>query len=101
MPASITDTLAADRADTPAAHRDLAVAFAETPARFVCEVAESQADAFAHAIGAVPWAWIGSVTGGGAAATLEIVDSGGGVARVPIAQLATAWRRLAVAEGHA
>jgi phosphoribosylformylglycinamidine synthase II len=98
VPASITDTLAADRADTPAAHRDLAVAFAETPARFVCEVAESQADAFAQAIGAVPWAWIGSVTGGGEAATLEIVDSGGGVARVPIAQLATAWRRLAVTE---
>jgi phosphoribosylformylglycinamidine synthase II len=80
---------------------DLISGFAETPGRFVCEVREEDADAFATAMGSVCWAWIGSVTPPDArGAALAIVGSHGDTERVAVADLAAAWRRLSHAEGH-
>jgi phosphoribosylformylglycinamidine synthase len=73
-----------------AAGHDLALAFGETPGRFVCEVRPEQAEAFAAAMAAVPWAWIGAVT---ATPDLEIAGCGGGVERIAVDRLARAWRR--------
>ena len=77
-----------DSAAVPAAARDAAVAFAETPGRFVCAVAAEDAGAFATAMADVPWAWIGAVA---AEPVLEIVGVAGGVERVPLERLAAAW----------
>jgi len=73
-----------------AAGHDLALAFGETPGRFVCEVRPEQAEAFAAALATVPWAWIGAVT---ATPDLEIAGCGGGVERIAVDRLARAWRR--------
>jgi phosphoribosylformylglycinamidine synthase len=76
----------------PALHRDLAIAFTETPGRFVCEVPVAVADRFAVEISktnAVPWAWIGNVVAGD---QLEIVSTAGSATTVPVASLARAWR---------
>jgi phosphoribosylformylglycinamidine synthase len=73
-----------------AAGHDLALAFGETPGRFVCEVRPEQAEAFAAAMAKVPWAWIGAVT---ATPDLEIAGCGGGVERIAVDRLARAWRR--------
>ena len=74
---------------------DLAVAFAETPGRFVCAVPAAAAERFAAAVAEVPWAWIGEVRPDG---RLEIVSAnpsgGSGAATViPLERLARAWRR--------
>jgi phosphoribosylformylglycinamidine synthase len=82
--------LAAVPCEPDAAGHDLAIAFGETPGRFVCEVRPGQAAEFAAALGDVPWAWIGAVT---AEPTLEIVGTTGNADRVPIDRLARAWRR--------
>jgi phosphoribosylformylglycinamidine synthase len=85
VPAELAVTAAA--AD---AVRDLAVAFAETPGRFVCEVDAAAAARFETAMKGVPWAWIGAVSAG---PRLEIVSRGGRVvADVPVDRLAGAWR---------
>jgi phosphoribosylformylglycinamidine synthase len=73
---------------TPAAARDLAVAFAETPGRFVCAVAPADADAFSARMAAVPWAWIGAAL---AEPVVEIVNVAGAVERVGLERLAEAW----------
>jgi phosphoribosylformylglycinamidine synthase len=82
--------LAAVPCASDAAGHDLSIAFGETPGRFVCAVPAARTEAFAAAMGDVPWAWIGAVT---AESTLEIVTSAGGVERVDVGRLAQAWRR--------
>jgi phosphoribosylformylglycinamidine synthase len=75
-----------------ALHRDLAIAFTETPGRFVCEVPAAVADQFAVEMSktnAVPWAWIGHVVTGD---QLEIVSTAGSATTVPVVSLARAWR---------
>jgi phosphoribosylformylglycinamidine synthase len=69
---------------------DRALAFGETPGRFVCEVRPEHAAAFEARLAAVPWGWIGEVT---AEPVLEIVGTGGGGDRVTVDRLAHAWRR--------
>jgi phosphoribosylformylglycinamidine synthase len=81
--------LAAVPCTADAAGHDLAVAFGETPGRFVCEVRPEHAEAFARAMAAVPWAWIGAVT---TTPELEIAGCGGGVERIAVDRLARAWR---------
>jgi phosphoribosylformylglycinamidine synthase len=75
-----------------ALHHDLAIAFTETPGRFVCEVPAAAAERFAthmNDTNRVPWAWVGTVVAGD---RLEIVSTGGQVTAVPVASLARAWR---------
>ena len=78
-----------------ALHRDLAIAFTETPGRFVCEVPAAVAERFAVEMSQrnqtqkVPWAWIGTVVAGD---RLEIVSTAGSATTVPVASLARAWR---------
>jgi hypothetical protein len=69
---------------------DLAIAFCETPGRFLCEVPTAQADRFAALLNGVAWGWIGAVTGG---ECLEIVTTGGPSASLPVDRLARAWRQ--------
>jgi len=71
--------------------RDLAIAFGESPGRFVCELPAGRAAEFAAALGDVPWAVIGEVL---AEPAVELVGSGG-VERVAVAALDSAWRSLA------
>ncbi|MFM7207599.1 MAG: phosphoribosylformylglycinamidine synthase subunit PurL [Planctomycetaceae bacterium] len=82
-------TLADVPAVAPAAGNDLAVAFAETPGRFVCEVRPEHAAEFARLLEGVPWAWIGGVA---ASADLEITLASGAVDSIPVDRLARAWR---------
>jgi len=72
----------------PADVHDLAVAFGEAPGRFVCEVSPDHVTRFETALAAVPWSWIGEVV---EEPFLDIV--GGTTTRLPIADLARAWRR--------
>ena len=83
-----------------ALHRDLAIAFTETPGRFVCEVPAALADQFAVEMSQrnqtqrdqtqkMPWAWIGTVVAGD---RLEIVSTTGQTTTLPVASLARAWR---------
>jgi phosphoribosylformylglycinamidine synthase len=73
-----------------AAARDLAIAFAETPGRFVCEVNAADVPRFESLLAGVPWAWIGEVSAG---PRLQIVSSAGNpVADIPVDRLARAWR---------
>jgi phosphoribosylformylglycinamidine synthase len=85
-------------ADEPLAEstRDLAIAFGETPGRFVCEVRPADAAGFAAAMQGVPWAWIGAVV---SERSLEIVPTTAAPERVTVDQLAAAWR--GAAEGGA
>jgi len=79
-----------DPAGLTPARRDLAIAFTETPGRFVCEVPAAAADRFAAIVAGMPWAWIGSVI---AEPRLEIVPAAGGAAvAIPVERLARAWR---------
>ncbi|MFM1996397.1 MAG: hypothetical protein RLZZ111_784 [Planctomycetota bacterium] len=80
--------LATSDTATPA-HRDIVIAFTETPGRFVCEVPEAATDRFAARMAGVPWAWMGSVLAGD---RLEIVSTAGATATVPVAELSRAWR---------
>jgi len=80
--------LAAGESLAPA-HRDLVIAFTETPGRFVCEVPEAAAERFAARMAGVPWAWVGSVAAGD---RLEIVSTAGTTATVAVAELSRAWR---------
>ena len=60
--------------------------------------AQSDADAFAAMLGAVPWAWIGTVTDDD---LLEIAGSGGAAERIDVGRLAAAWRGGTSSGGHA
>jgi len=80
---------AGDTAGLSPAQRDLAIAFTETPGRFVCEVPAAVADRFAAVVAGVPWAWIGSVTDD---RRLEIVPTAAAAAVIPVERLARAWR---------
>ncbi|MBM4022139.1 MAG: phosphoribosylformylglycinamidine synthase subunit PurL [Planctomycetes bacterium] len=71
---------------------DLAIAFGESPGRFLCEVPPEGEQAFAAAMGDVPWAVVGKVL---AEPVVDLVGTAGGVERVTVAELATAWRSLA------
>jgi phosphoribosylformylglycinamidine synthase len=84
VPADLRET-----ASAAAPARDLAIAFGETPARFVCEVRPGDAEPFAAAMRGVRWAWIGEVV---AAPVLEVVSTAGGSERIPVERLAAAWR---------
>ena len=77
------------------AHRDLAIAFTESPGRFVCEVPPDREQAFAAALGDVPWAFVGEVRD---EPVLEIIAGNGGSVRVAVADLAAAWRGLNAAQ---
>ncbi|MFO0190941.1 MAG: phosphoribosylformylglycinamidine synthase subunit PurL, partial [Planctomycetia bacterium] len=70
------------------AARDFAIAFTETPGRFLCEVPAAAADAFAKAVDGVAWAWVGDVIGN---QSLEIATSGGSTA-IAVERLDRAWR---------
>jgi phosphoribosylformylglycinamidine synthase len=78
-----------------ALHADLAIAFTETPGRFICEVPAAAADRFAAQMNQryetqkLPWAWIGTVVAGD---RLEVVSSDGQISAVPVTDLARAWR---------
>ena len=76
--------------ESDAVGHDLSIAFGETPGRFVCAVPADRAEAFAAAMGDVPWAWIGAVT---AAPVVEIKTSAGGAECLDVDRLALAWRR--------
>ena len=80
---------AADDDAVAAQARDLAMAFGETPGRFVCEVRPADADRFAALMEGVPWAWIGAVA---SEAVLTIVPSRGAPQSVAVDRLAAAWR---------
>jgi len=90
---------ASDAAAAAGMPRDLAIAFTETPGRFICEVPADAVDRFAAVMrecgtatgaeGGLPWAWLGDVIPG---EVLEIVSADGTVASVPVASLARAWR---------
>jgi phosphoribosylformylglycinamidine synthase II len=80
-------------------YRDLVIAFAETPGRFICEVRAADAAAFEQALAGVPWAWVGAVT-----AEPDVAIGGAGRHdRIAIAKLDAAWRRMSHLEhsgGH-
>jgi len=79
-------------ADVPTAAaatgHDLAIAFAETPGRFVCEVKPEHEAEFTRCLEGVRFGWIGTVA---AAPELEIVSSSGASDRIAVDRLATAW----------
>jgi phosphoribosylformylglycinamidine synthase len=75
-------------ATTGAADHDLAIAFAETPGRFVCEVRPEHAAEFARCMDGIRWSWIGEVA---ATPELEIVSTTGTIDRVAVDRLALAW----------
>lgn len=70
--------------------RDLAIAFGESPCRFLCEVPAGGDDAFAGSMKGVPWAFIGEVL---AEPVLELVGEKG-TERLDVSRLAAAWRSL-------
>jgi phosphoribosylformylglycinamidine synthase len=75
--------------DEVGAGPDLAVAFGETPGRFVCEVRPADAEAFAQQMAGVAWGWIGEVMGEPA---IAIRATDGAVERIPVERLARSWR---------
>ena len=75
--------------DEVGAGPDLAVAFGETPGRFVCEVRPADAEAFAQQMAGVAWGWIGEVT---AEPAIAIWATDGTVERIPVDRLARSWR---------
>jgi len=79
--------------DSPATANDLprllTTATTETPGRFLCEVAEADAAAFAASCGEVPWAWLGRVTDNGRL-TLRVAEAT--VADLSVPALDAAWR---------
>ncbi len=77
------------------AARDLAIAFGESPGRFVCELAAADEPAFAAAMGDVPWQIIGEVT---LAPVVEFVGSRGSE-RVSVSDLARSWRAVSEEAG--
>ena len=81
------DAVPADMA-LPPALRPLALAFAETPGRFLCAVPAAAADRFAAVMEGVPWAWVGAVH----AEPVLTITAGGSTAALPLARLARAWR---------
>jgi phosphoribosylformylglycinamidine synthase len=81
------DAVPADMA-LPPALRPLALAFAETPGRFLCAVPAAAADRFAAVMEGVPWAWVGAVH----AEPVLTITAGGSTATLPLARLARAWR---------
>ena len=70
-------------------HADLAIAFAETPCRFVCEVDAETAGRMVECLEGIPWAWVGEVVSHPA---LSITGCFGGDESVPLAALDRAWR---------
>ncbi|RLS31008.1 MAG: phosphoribosylformylglycinamidine synthase subunit PurL [Planctomycetota bacterium] len=71
-------------------HRDLAVAFGESPCRFVCEVSAAAVERIAGLLGDIPWGWIGDVT---AAPLLAVRGRDGAAsAQIPVERLRAAWR---------
>jgi phosphoribosylformylglycinamidine synthase subunit PurSL len=74
-----------------AAGRDLAIAFGESPGRFLCELPADREAAFAAALGEVPWGIVGEVL---AEPLVELVGTGGQRERAAVSDLAAAWRRL-------
>ena len=72
----------------------LTVATTETPGRFLCEVAEADAAAFAAACGDLPWAWLGQVTDDG---RLTLTAAETVVADIPVTALDAAWRAPSLA----
>jgi phosphoribosylformylglycinamidine synthase II len=78
--------------------RDLVLATSESPARFVCEVAETDAAAFEATMAGVPHAWCGETCDVdpriGQASIAIIGVAGEQRAAVPLAAAAAAWRSL-------
>jgi phosphoribosylformylglycinamidine (FGAM) synthase-like enzyme len=83
IPAEVTTTGVA---------RDIALAFTETPGRFVCEVPAAAAERFEAFLDGLPWAWVGEVL---AEPVLTITGTAGESIRLPVADLSQAWRRIA------
>ncbi len=74
------------------AARNIALAFTETPGRFVCEVPAAAAERFQAFLDGLPWAWVGEVL---AEPVLTITGTAGESIRLPVAELSQAWRRIA------
>ncbi|MDA0254368.1 MAG: phosphoribosylformylglycinamidine synthase subunit PurL [Planctomycetota bacterium] len=72
--------------------RDLAIAFGESPGRFLCELPAGGEQAFAAAVGDVPWAIVGEVV---AEPVVELFGTAGKSERIAVGELAAAWRSLA------
>jgi phosphoribosylformylglycinamidine synthase len=70
------------------AAQPLAVAFTETPGRFLCAVPAHAAENFTSVMRDVPWAWLGAVR---AEPVLEIAATGKKTT-LTVEQLARAWR---------
>ena len=82
LPAEVTATGAA---------RDMALAFTETPGRFICEVPATTVERFEAVVDGLPWAWVGEVL---AEPVLTITGTTGGSVRMPVDDLSHAWRRM-------
>ncbi len=88
VPIEFLEMAAAD-----ACQRDLAIAFSETPGRFICEVPAEQVAEFETLLAGLSWAWIGCVLPD---KQVEIVSvDGHTTSRLSLSQLAKAWRSLA------
>ena len=89
--AGATIDLAAVPAEVPVgAGRDLTLAFAESPGRFICEVPPAAVAGFQTLLAGHHWGWIGTVTDD---TTLTVnASSGQEIARVAVERLADAWR---------
>ncbi len=74
---------------TPPSVRDLAIAFGESPGRFVCEIPADSEQAFAVAMADVPWAVVGCVI---ERPILEIMTTDDEAIRLAVAELTAAWR---------
>lgn len=74
----------------PSGVRDLAVAFGESPCRFLCEVPADRVDAFSKQMTNVAWGIVGEVL---AEPVLELVGNAG-PERIEVPRLAAAWRSL-------
>jgi phosphoribosylformylglycinamidine synthase len=79
----------------PTDARDLAIAFGESPGRFLCEVSTECGDTFAREMQSVPWSFVGEVL------TEPVLDLIGmtGSQRIDVSRLAAAWRTLSTEAG--
>ncbi|MEC8736774.1 MAG: hypothetical protein VXX91_00985, partial [Planctomycetota bacterium] len=76
----------------------LAVAFAETPGRFLIEVKEEDVPEVEQILRGSTWSWIGSVTNDNLLTIRG--DKNSIVSQTLVNKLATAWREPSMAQTH-
>jgi phosphoribosylformylglycinamidine synthase len=74
-------------------HPDLTIAFAETPCRFIVEVAAEAAGTIGDSLQGIPWAWVGEVTD---LPLLVITGTGETIERISVDSASQAWRGQAI-----